>query len=319
MFDRTKLNILPLNNRKHDVDVTIIKGIDFNSTESFENIKRVAKDICSAKAIGSSIIMFMGGHVIRAGVQRHLIDLMERGFISCLAMNGACIIHDYEFALVGATTENVAKYISEGQFGLWLETGQINDITNMAYAENEHCSLGASIGQHIYHSNMPHKDISILASAYRLNIPTTVHIGIGYDIIHEHPNFNAAAAGALSYNDFLILAKVISNLEGGVVMNFGSAVMAPEVYLKALSMARNVAYQEGREICHFTNLVCDLVPLPEDISTEPTKTDHSYYFRPLKTMLIRTVADGGNSYYVRGNHAETIPALCSYLNQAGEI
>ncbi|MBF0558788.1 MAG: hypothetical protein HQL08_08410, partial [Nitrospirae bacterium] len=136
----------------------------------------------------------------------------------------------------------------------------------------------------IFDGDFPHKDISVLAAAYRLKVPVTVHIGIGYDIIHEHPNCDGAATGATSYKDFLQLAKVIENLEGGVIMNFGSAVMAPEVFLKALSMARNVAHQEGRCIKHFTTVVCDLHDLPDDCSKEPCKENPAYYFRPWKTM-----------------------------------
>jgi hypothetical protein len=313
-FDRNKLHIKSLNDRKHDLDVTAINDLETVEIQAGDNLSKVAADLLRAKNTDRATILFMGGHVIRAGVQRYLIDLIKRGYINCLAMNGACIIHDYEFALVGATTESVARYISEGQFGLWRETGKLNDIINSAFAEKSSIGLGAAVGRYISNNNLPHQEISLLAAAYKLGIPATVHVGIGYDIIHELPNFDGAATGALSYNDFLTLASIISNLEGGVVMNFGSAVMAPEVYLKALSMARNVAFQEKREIRHFTNLVCDLAPLPEDISVEPCKTDHSYYFRPLKTMLIRTVADGGKSYYVRGNHATTIPALWTHVN-----
>ena len=313
-INRNELIIKPLRNRQHDLDLRVVKNLENRCVQSGDALAKVAVDLFEAKKAGRSRILFMGGHVVRAGVQRYIIDLMERGYISCLAMNGSCIIHDFEFALVGATTESVAHYISEGQFGLWKETGQINDIVNNAFAANNSVGLGASVGEFILKGNFPFKDISLLAAASRLGIPATVHVGIGYDIIHEHPNFDGAATGALSYNDFLILAAVVSDLEGGVVMSFGSAVMAPEVYLKALSMARNVAFQEKREICHFTNLVCDLAQLPEDITVEPAKNEHFYYFRPLKTMLIRTVADGGKSFYVRGNHAETIPALWSHTN-----
>ena len=146
-----------------------------------------------------------------------------------------------------------------------------------------------------------------------MGIPVTVHVGIGYDIIHEMPNCNGAAIGATSYRDFLIFAKIIENLEGGVVLNFGTAVMGPEVYLKALAMARNIAVQEDREIRHFTCVVCDLAPLPADYSSEPCKINPMYYFRPWKTILVRTVADGGESYYIRGNHNKTIPQLWTAL------
>lgn len=229
-------------------------------------------------------------------------------------MNGSVVIHDFEFALIGATTESVARYVSAGQFGLWKETGRINDIVNQAYKSGK-IGMGEAIGKVVYEGNFPYKNISLLAACYRLNIPATVHVGIGYDIIHEHSNFDGAAAGATSYIDFLKFIEVVSNLENGVVMNFGSSVMSPEVFLKALSMARNVAHQEGKVIKHFTTLVCDLHNLPDDCSKEPSKDNEAYYFRPWKTMLVRTVADGGESFYIKGKHAGTIPALWTALKR----
>jgi hypothetical protein len=142
-----------------------------------------------------------------------------------------------------------------------------------------------------------------------LRVPVTVHVGIGYDIIHEHPNCDGAALGAASYTDFLIFAQTVSQLEGGVLLNFGSAVMGPEVYLKALTMARNVAHQEGRSIARFTTAVFDLIPLEGDTRQQVPKTDPRYYYRPWKTILVRTVADGGESFYVQGDHRLTVPAL----------
>ena len=225
------------------------------------------------------------------------------------------MIHDYELALIGATTESVTRYIAEGQFGLWKETGIINDIINRAFLNNPESGLGEVVGRAILEGEYPYKEISVLASAARLGVSATIHVGIGYDIIHEHPNCNGAATGALSYNDFLKFAAVVKLLENGMVMNFGSAVMAPEVFLKALSMARNIARQEGRVIQNFTTLVCDLHNLPDNIRKEPSKDDRFYYFRPFKTMLARTVADGGESFYVKGKHEDTIPSLWSAIKE----
>ena len=134
-------------------------------------------------------------------------------------------------------------------------------------------------------------------------------MGVGYDIIHQHPNCDGAALGAASYRDFLIFTSTVERLEGGVLLNFGSAIMGPEVYLKALSMARNVARQEGRAIRNFTTAVFDLVPIRGDHRKELPKTDPGYYFRPQKTILVRTVADGGESFYFCGDHRATLPAL----------
>ncbi|MDP2168202.1 MAG: hypothetical protein Q8J64_07720 [Thermodesulfovibrionales bacterium] len=307
VFDRAKLRIKPLGERTHDISLSCIMELAPHGSPH-ASLREVASRIKAAKAGGSGIIMMMGGHVIRACVQRYIIDLMERGYVTCLSMNGSCVIHDYEFALIGATTESVARYIKEGEFGLWKETGSINDIVNEAYSRGG-VGMGEAVGKAICEGDFPHKDISLLAACHRLKIPATVHVGIGFDIIHEHPNFDGAAAGATSYFDFLRFTDAVSRLEGGVVMNFGSAVTAPEVYLKALSMARNVAAQEGRHIRRFTTLVCDLHELPGDFRKEPAKECPAYYFRPWKTMLVRTVADGGESFYVRGTHSQTIPAL----------
>jgi hypothetical protein len=314
LFNRNKLELKPLSERKHDLDLSIIRPLDNEGTKTFRNMDIIADRIIQAKKKGASVILMMGGHVIRSGVQKYIIDLMERGLISCVAMNGSCVIHDYELALIGATTESVARYISEGQFGLWKETGKINDIVNGI--RNKNTGFGRAVGKAVQEGAFPHKDVSILAAGYRLNIPVTVHIGIGYDIIHEHPNFDGGASGSASYTDFLTFAAIIERLEGGVVMNFGSAVMAPEIYLKALSMSRNVARQEGRKICDFTSLVCDLHDLPEDPSKEADKGSAAYYFRPWKTMLVRTVADGGQGFYIKGKHGETVPSLWNEIKKA---
>ncbi len=317
IFDRTALKTKPLCQRTHDLSRDVV--FDLETPASFEHqeaLQSVAENIVRAKKEGSSAVMMMGGHVIRSGVQKYIIDLMARGYISCLAMNGSGVIHDFELALIGATTESVARYIKTGEFGLWHETGCLNDIINKAFKDDPTAGMGEAVGQTLLDGNYPFKDISLLAAARRLDIPVTVHVGVGYDIIHEHPNCDGAATGALSYNDFLKFAEVVRNLEGGVVMNFGSAVMAPEVFLKALSMARNVVHQSGREIRHFTALVGDLYDLPEDYRSETPRDQPGYYFRPWKTMLVRTVADGGQSFYVSGRHEKTFPALWAAVNAA---
>ncbi|MEO5358645.1 MAG: hypothetical protein H7844_15300 [Nitrospirae bacterium YQR-1] len=313
-FNRDMLKIKALSGRVHDLDIGVIAPL-VDTAKRYPAMNEVARYIVKAKEQGAAVILMIGGHVIRSGVQRCIIDLMERGYITCISVNGACVIHDYEFALIGATTESVARYIQYGEFGLWRETGYINDIVNAAYQGGD-MGYGEAVGKAIYEGDyfFPYKDISIFAAAYRLKIPVTVHAGIGYDIINEFPNYDGAAAGALSYKDFLRFTQVVTNLEGGVVMNFGSAVMAPEVFLKALSMARNAAHQRGGKITDFTTLVCDLHELPEDFSKEPPKDSPAYYFRPWKTMLVRTVADGGRSFYVRGKHADTVSALWSAVN-----
>lgn len=313
-FDRNELKLRTLKERKHDLDILVVATpVSERKRVKDERFLQLAKRVVRAKERNASIIMMMGGHVIRSGVQKYVIDLMQRGYLSCIAMNGAGMIHDFEFALIGATTESVSEYIKRGQFGLWKETGRLNDFINEGFANG--MGMGEVVGKAICEGAFPYRDISLLASCYKQGIPVTVHVGIGYDIIHEHPNCSGAATGETSYRDFLKFTRVVQNLEGGVVMNFGSAVMAPEVYLKALSMARNRAYQNGESINNFTVLVCDLHSLGSDYHKEPSKDNPNYYFRPWKTMLVRTVADGGDSLYIQGDHKESIPSLWRAINR----
>lgn len=305
-FDRSRLSLLPLESRIHDMglgDILPLSPVECRH----QPLAAVASRIKASRANDSSVVLMFGAHVLKRGTQRYIIDMMERGMVTAIASNGATAIHDYELARIGASTESVAKYIRDGQFGLWQETSELNDI--VADAARRGLGLGEAVGMAIEDGNLPHKDVSVLAAAHRLGVPVTIHSSIGYDIVHEHPNCDGAAYGATSYVDFLRFAAELENLEGGVLMNFGSTVMAPEVYLKALSMVRNVAKQDGREVKRFTTLVCDLHDLPTDWSKEPPKDSPAYYFRPWKTMLVRTVADGGESFYVCGDHAETIPQL----------
>jgi hypothetical protein len=270
-------------------------------------LAEIARRLAAAKTRGASRILMMGAHVLKMGCSRILIDLIERGAVTNIAMNGAGAIHDYELARIGASTESVARYIRSGEFGLWGETGDLNEIIREAAELG--LGLGENVGRRIEESDFPHKDVSVFAAAYRRGVPVTVHVGIGYDIIHEHPNCDGAALGAASYRDFLIFARAVEKLEGGIMLSFGSSIMAPEVYLKALSMARNVAHPQGRVIRNFTTAVFDLVPIQGDIHHELPKTDPGYYFRPHKTILVRTVADGGESFYICGDHRATLPAL----------
>src|SRR5689334_22177530 len=241
-FDRSRLKIKPLNERQHDLSHTHILDLDSDPPPLPANASRdldiLGQRLVAARERKSSVLMLMGAHVLRAGVQRVLIDLMERGLITHIGMNGAGPIHDYELSRIGATCESVARYIRTGEFGLWRETGEINDIVKAGAARG--FGLAESIGRHILENDYPHKDLSILAAGVRLNVPATSHIGVGYDILHEHPNFDPAAFGTASYRDFLAVCHTVDRLEGGVFLCMGSAVMGPEVYLKALSMARNV-------------------------------------------------------------------------------
>lgn len=317
-FDTTRLTLRPLAERRHDLDASIARAPE-PVAQVRPEIELVARRIREARERGAPVIAMMGAHVIRSGVQRHLIQLMERGLVTGLAGNGACAIHDYELARIGATTESVALYIRDGRFGLWRETGELNAVA--ALAAREDLGLGEALGREIATGGpqkFPRADVSLFAAAHRLGLPFTTHVGIGYDIVCEHPDYDGGAWGKASHADFLTFARQLEALEGGVILSLGSAVMGPEVYLKALAMARNVAAQEGRQIAHFTVMVSDLHALSAEPGREAPRGSAEYYFRPLKTMLVRTVADGGESVYVCGTHAEVVPELWTALLGGGE-
>jgi len=307
-FDRSKINMKPLRERQNDLNLDVLIYPDSPYPRVTQpDLDTLARRIAAARQLGAPVVVMMGAHVLRRGNSPLLIDLMKRGLITHIAMNGAVAIHDFEFALIGETTESVAKYISAGQFGLWTETGGINEA--MLTAAREQIGMGEALGRRIAEGDFPYRDISILAQGYRLQVPITIHACIGQDIIHEHPNLDGAALGASSYTDFLVFAETIRHLENGVLLNIGTAVMGPEVYLKALSMARNVAFQEGKTIAHFSTAVFDLHDLGPDWHVEAPKGSAAYYYRPYKTILVRTVQDGGESFYIQGDHSLTIPNL----------
>ena len=317
-FDVSRVRLRPLTEREHDLSHSTLLDLDelpkLDHSKSHEALRELGRRLQAARERGAAVLMLMGAHVIRAGVARQLIDMMERGLITHVGMNGAGPIHDFELAKIGATCESVARYIRSGEFGLWRETGEINEIVRDGAAQG--LGLGESVGRAILESDFPHRDTSVLAAGVRLGVPVTAHIGIGYDIIHEHPNFDAAAFGKASYADFLSVCHTVDKLEGGVFLCYGSAVMGPEVYLKALSMVRNVAHQEGRQVARFTTAAFDLVPIDGEFQEEAPKSNPQYYYRPWKTVLVRTVADGGESFYVCGDHRQTLPHLRRYALDA---
>jgi len=316
-FDQSRLRIQPLADRTHDVHLADLASLSDPVPEyDRPDLPEIARRIVAARANGRPVICMMGAHPIKRGLSRYVIDLLERGLITGIAFNGACAIHDFELAFIGATSESVARYIRTGEFGLWRETGRLNDLARVA--ADEGIGFGEAVGRAIWEDRFPHRDVSVLAAGYRLHLPVTIHVSLGYDIIHEQPNCDGAALGAASYTDFLVFAQEITQLEGGVLLNIGTAVMGPEVYLKALSMARNLARQEGKSLSRFTTAVFDLQDLGPDLSKEAAKTEARYYFRPFKTILVRTVRDGGESYYVRQDHNISIPVLYRAILKALE-
>ena len=311
-IDRSKLKILTLSQREHKMTVEDIYQLDSEIPPyKNRNLEEVADSIVKAHKRGRQVVWMMGAHVIRRGNSRFIIDLMERGVITHVATNGAGAIHDFELALIGATLEDVERYIKDGKFGNWEETGRyINEAVKRGYRDK--IGYGEAIGRMIQlgekNINFPHREISVFAAAYRLGVPITVHRGIGYDITDQHPSADYAAIGYTSGQDFLIFANTISKLEGGVFLNLGSAVMGPEVYLKSLSMARNIAAQRGEKIRYFTTANFDLIQF-DDFRDEGKPHEAHYYHRPKKTILVRTVKDGGESFHIQGDFDRTVPHL----------
>jgi hypothetical protein len=308
-FDRGQIELKDLSERGHDLRAADCKPLTAPVPKYVHpELDGLIDAIDNARRRQRPVILMMGAHAIKLGLSRYLIDLIERGIVTHLATNGAGIIHDYELAAGGGTSENVSKWIQRGQFGLWQQTSRINDLVFQGANRGE--GLGEAIGRAIEEDQLPFRHLSIAAAGWRCGVPVTSHVGIGSDITHSHPNCDGAAWGAASYTDFLIFAHSVSKLDGGVFLNVGSAVTGPEVYLKALSMARNVAKQRGTRISSLTTAVFDLVELPSNFREgPPAKTHPQYYYRPWKTILVRTVADGGRSYYFCGDLSSTIPTL----------
>jgi len=265
-IDLSGLKTYPLESRKSKVD-----RADFahpwkpgGSLEDFlerspnilaaKDFRAVVSAIAKAHKAGKHVVLAMGAHVIKVGLNPILIDLMERGIITGIAMNGAGIIHDLELAMIGRTSEDVLEGLEHGAFGMAQETA---DFLNRAIAEagKQDLGLGQAVGQAIMAENLPFAKDSIFAAAARLDIPATVHVAIGTDIIHIHPGFDAGAAGKASHLDFRIFSSVVAGLEEGVYLNVGSAVILPEVFLKALTLVRNT----GHKVERFTAVNMDFI------------------------------------------------------------
>lgn len=318
LFDRNAVSLSPLAERGHDLTAdACLPLVPPGQPYAHPKFGELVEAIVAARRKRRPVVVLMGAHPIKLGLSPFLVDLVERRIITHLGTNGAGIIHDFELASFGGTSENVARWIRAGQFGLWQETSRLNDIIRDAAGRDE--GLGEAVGRAIEEQPSPWRHLSIAAAGWRSAVPITSHVAIGSDIIHAHPNCDGGALGRTSYTDFLIFARAIQDLEEGVFLNVGTSIMGPEVYLKALSMSRNA--NAGRQSLaaspfprHFTTAVFDLVDLPEGWQAGPPSKDHPlYYYRPWKTILVRTVADGGASYYFSGDHRQTIPTLWSEL------
>lgn len=260
-----------------------------------QDFKDVVAAIAAAKRDGKAIIWGLGAHVLKTGLSPVLVDLMERGYVSAIATNGAGIIHDFEIALSGGTSEDVDATLGPGTFGMAEETAtQVNAAIKVGVQRG--LGIGQSVGKFLHESHAPFAQISIAATAFRLEIPVTVHVAIGTDIIHMHPQASGAAIGEASLRDFRYFVTCVSQLEGGVYLNCGSAVVLPEVFLKAVAIARN----EGRSLDGLTTVNLDFLR----------------HYRPLTNVVNRPTAGTGKGYSLTGHHELLIPMLAAALIEA---
>ncbi|KPK92488.1 hypothetical protein AMJ80_06565 [bacterium SM23_31] len=261
-----------------------------------EDFKAVVEAVVSARKNNKPVVWMMGAHVIKCGLSPVVIDLMEEKVISAVCMNGAGAIHDLELACFGHTSEDVAENLVNGTFGMARETAEILNGALQSGAQKG-LGYGDAIGKRLSENDVKNKDISIFAAGYRLGIPVTVFVGIGTEITHQHPSSDGKVIGELSMRDFRILSKILCGLgSGGVVINLGSAVILPEVFLKALTVARNLGYKaEG-----FTAVNFDMIQ----------------HYRPDENVVSRPTLAGGKGYKITGHHEIMIPLLAAAVKEA---
>jgi deoxyhypusine synthase len=259
---------------------------------SVRDIKTVVKSVVTAHKKGRPVILGMGAHPIKVGLSRIIIDLIKKGVITAIAANGACIIHDFEISYIGQTSEDVANELCTGTFGMAKETGEMLNKA-IIYGVKKGYGIGKSIGEFIEKSNFKFKEISIFRTAYMLGIPATVHVAIGSDIIHMHPESDGGCIGEGSMRDFRLFSSVVADLSEGVYINLGSAVILPEVFLKALTIARNLGYT----VENFTTVNMDFIQ----------------HYRPRENVLKRPTMRSGQCFALTGHHEIMFPLLAAMI------
>lgn len=260
-----------------------------------KDIKAVVDAVVAAHKKKKSVIFMSGAHVIKCGLNPVLIELLRKKIITCICLNGAGIIHDFEIALQGRTSEDVAQNLKDGSFGMARETA---DFINNAivHGVRSGLGLGQAVAIKLNETKLRYKNSSLLYNAYKYKVPICVHVAIGTDIIHQHPSFNAALTGEGSLRDFYLLAENVRGLNnGGVILNFGSAVILPEVFLKALNLARNL----GNKVSGFTAANFDMI----------------HHYRAMQNVVSRPVMAGGKGYYIVGHHEIMLPILAQAITE----
>ncbi len=263
-----------------------------------DDVRSVIAAIARAGETKAPVILGMGGHVIKVGLGPLIIDFMDRGVVTAAAMNGAGIIHDLEVALCGETSEDVGASLGDGSFGMGRETcAFLSDAIRSAGRTS--MGLGEAVGRSILDARLPFTEKSILAAGARLGLPVTVHVAMGTDILHMHPEFDPGACGRASHLDFRTFAAMVAGLEGGVYMNVGSAVMLPEIFLKAISLARNL----GHRVEKFTAVNMDFI----------------HHYRPATNVVNRPTALGGRGFNLIGRHEIMLPLIAAgVIEQTGD-
>ena len=255
-----------------------------------QTFREVVEEIAKARLNGKAVVIGIGAHPTKVGLNPVIVDLMERGVVTALALNGAVIIHDFELALTGQTSEEVDTEIDTGRFGMAEETGRdINEAILRGVRKG--MGIGEAVGTWIEEHTLPNRKTSLLAAGVRAGIPVTVHVAVGTDIIHMHPAVDGAALGEGSLRDFRTFAAVVAGLDGGVYLNLGSAVIMPEVFLKALTLARNLGYTVNR----LTTVNMDFLPS----------------YRPQTNVLRRPTQKGGKGHLLVGHHEIMFPLLAA--------
>jgi hypothetical protein len=304
-YDLSSVKTYPLKERSSKVSVDNFcrphrKGSDVSEflgnlpdVLGARNLKQLAHAIVNARSNGKAILWGIGGHVVKTGLAPVLIDLMDRGLVSSLAMNGSGLIHDFEIAIAGSTSEDVEEQLQSGAFGMAEETGrEINLAIREGVAED--LGIGESMGRHLENMKPAFGRHSLLLQAYLRDIPVTVHVTIGADIVHNHPGVLPAAVGEGSHRDFRLLASLMTELNGGgVYLNCGSAVTLPEVFLKCVTLLRN----SGRQLQDFTTANLDFIQ----------------HYRPTENVVKRPVRNGGRGIAITGHHEILIPLLAAWL------
>lgn len=306
-IDLSRVRTIPIAERKSKVVPRHFAQVFDPKKESFsrfvaalpkilvgKELRIIVDDIVNARRRKKPVIMLMGAHVIKVGLSPLIVDLIKRNIVSAIGMNGAAAIHDVETAMWGKTSEDVAEHIADGRFGMSRETGDfINGAVKTASVYGSE-GFGEALAKEIIRRRAKNRKLSILAEAYRHDVPVSVHVAIGTDIIHQQPSMDGAATGETTFRDFKVLCRVVRDLQpGGVVLNVGSAVVLPEVFLKALTVVRNL----GHPVRKFTTVTFDMLR----------------HYRPMMNVVQRPTQDGGRGYYITGHHEIMIPLLCAMV------